>query len=340
MSPIVGFVDDLAQLLDRARTWTAVLAEFGKRTRQRGPDRPLLRDLSRRLRPQAARERAASTSRPSPSCRTSSAPSTTCSRRASACADGLADTGTVTYERHRRGRQGTRQETVPRVLILDPACGTGTFLYAGRRPRSATQFMQAGQRGYVVGLRARAPPAAALRLRAADGPLRRGAPQARHATGGPGPAGGAAQGLGLRLRRRRPAGRLPDEHSGGGRSKQAEPAARRAGSSPTRPTPPPRSNATCRSWWSWAIRLTPATRPTRATWIDGVSLASMDYRRDYYRVDGKPLGSATEVAPGRLRQVHPLGPVADRADRVPASWPSSPTTATSTTPLSEGCASS
>ncbi len=42
--------------------------------------------------------------------------------------DGLADTSMTTYER--QNEQGkTERVTSPRVLLLDPACGTGTFLY-------------------------------------------------------------------------------------------------------------------------------------------------------------------------------------------------------------------
>src|SRR5262249_28342163 len=43
------------------------------------------------------------------------------------CPAGLADTGTVTYE-YENEQGETRVEQVPRVLILDPATGTGTFL--------------------------------------------------------------------------------------------------------------------------------------------------------------------------------------------------------------------
>ena len=56
------------------------------------------------------------------------------------CVDGLADTSTVEYERSSAavpaasGASGdagaTSKATAPRVLILDPACGTGTFLYS------------------------------------------------------------------------------------------------------------------------------------------------------------------------------------------------------------------
>jgi predicted helicase len=44
------------------------------------------------------------------------------------CPDGLADTSTVAYtalDEH----GNAQQKTSPRVLLLDPACGTGTFLY-------------------------------------------------------------------------------------------------------------------------------------------------------------------------------------------------------------------
>ncbi|MBI1955739.1 MAG: hypothetical protein HYS38_05045, partial [Acidobacteria bacterium] len=47
------------------------------------------------------------------------------------CPNGLADTATVEYEREEAsgGKAKKVKATAPRVLILDPACGTGTFLY-------------------------------------------------------------------------------------------------------------------------------------------------------------------------------------------------------------------
>ena len=45
------------------------------------------------------------------------------------CSDGLADTSTVTYTYiDDEGKKRTVRS--PRVLLLDPACGTGTFSYA------------------------------------------------------------------------------------------------------------------------------------------------------------------------------------------------------------------
>ena len=80
-------------------------------------------------------------------------------------------------------------------------------------------------------------------------------------------------------------------------------------SSPTRPTPPPRSSATCPSWSSWATRPTPATRPTRASGSTAAQANCTDGRRRYYyEWTASRWASATEVAPGRLRQVHPLRP--------------------------------
>jgi predicted helicase len=47
------------------------------------------------------------------------------------CPNGLADTATVEYEREEEsgGKAKKVKAASPRVLILDPACGTGTFLY-------------------------------------------------------------------------------------------------------------------------------------------------------------------------------------------------------------------
>ncbi len=46
-----------------------------------------------------------------------------------ACADGLADTSKTTYSVYDAESQTQVTKTSHRVLILDPACGTGTFLY-------------------------------------------------------------------------------------------------------------------------------------------------------------------------------------------------------------------
>jgi len=65
------------------------------------------------------------------------------------CPQGLADTSTCEFERPGDG-DDTKTETSPRVLILDPACGTGTFLYAVV-DHIREQFMKTGNAGMWSG---------------------------------------------------------------------------------------------------------------------------------------------------------------------------------------------
>ena len=57
----------------------------------------------------------------------------------------------------------TVAEERPKVLILDPACGTGTFLYAVM-DFIRDEFMKRGRRRALVGLCAGSSAAAAIRL--------------------------------------------------------------------------------------------------------------------------------------------------------------------------------
>ena len=68
------------------------------------------------------------------------------------CPKGLADTATVEYEREEesRGKAKKVKATAPRVLILDPACGTGTFLYSVI-DHIRNEFMQQGNAGMWSG---------------------------------------------------------------------------------------------------------------------------------------------------------------------------------------------
>jgi predicted helicase len=68
------------------------------------------------------------------------------------CANGLADTATVGYEREEEsgGKLKKVKATSPRVLILDPACGTGTFLYTVI-DHIRQEFMRQGNAGMWSG---------------------------------------------------------------------------------------------------------------------------------------------------------------------------------------------
>jgi len=124
--PFVGFVDDLAQLLADT-DMSAVLAEFGKRTKREDPIVHFYETFLAAYDPKLRKSRGVYFT-PEPVVSYIVRSVDYLLRTRFGCAKGLADTGTVTYKRlDENGKE--RTETVPRVLILDPACGTGTFLY-------------------------------------------------------------------------------------------------------------------------------------------------------------------------------------------------------------------
>jgi len=125
--PFVGFVDDLAQLLADT-DMAAVLAEFGKRTRRQDPIVHFYETFLAAYNPKLRKSRGVYYT-PEPVVSYIVRSVDYLLRTRFGCANGLADTGTVTYKRV-DGEGKERTETVPRVLVLDPACGTGTFLYA------------------------------------------------------------------------------------------------------------------------------------------------------------------------------------------------------------------
>ncbi|MCL5006326.1 MAG: DNA methyltransferase [Acidobacteria bacterium] len=138
--PYAGFVDDLAQLLADAEM-DAVLADFGKRTARQDPVVHFYETFLAAYDPKLREARGVYyTPEPVVSYLVRSVDYILKTRFG--CAKGLADTATIEYEREddsvaamssspSSGRRPPLQKaTSPRVLILDPACGTGTFLYS------------------------------------------------------------------------------------------------------------------------------------------------------------------------------------------------------------------
>ena len=118
---IAWIVDGLARLLDRA-DMAAILADFGRRTRQEDPVVHFYEDFLAAYDPKLREVRGVYyTPEPVVSYIVRSVDHLL--RERFGLADGLADTATVTVE-----RPDGERETSPRVLILDPAAGTGTFL--------------------------------------------------------------------------------------------------------------------------------------------------------------------------------------------------------------------
>ena len=127
--PFVGFVDDLAQLLADTEI-EAVLADFGKRTKRQDPVVHFYETFLAAYDPKLREARGVYyTPEPVVSYIVRSVDHLLKTRFG--CPKGLADTATVEYEREEEngGKPKKVKTSAPRVLILDPACGTGTFLY-------------------------------------------------------------------------------------------------------------------------------------------------------------------------------------------------------------------
>ncbi len=122
--PFIGFVDDLAQLLAQT-DMSAVLQDFGKRTRQEDPIVHFYETFLNAYDPKLRELRGVYyTPEPVVSYIVRSADHIL--KTDFACSNGLADTSKTTHIT----KDGEQTEESPRVLILDPACGTGTFLYS------------------------------------------------------------------------------------------------------------------------------------------------------------------------------------------------------------------
>ena len=124
--PYAGFVDELAQTL-AVTDMDAVLANFGKLTRQEDPIVHFYETFLAQYDPRLRELRGVYyTPQPVVSYIVRSVDHLL--RTHFDCPDGLADTSLVSYKStNENGESST--VTSPRVLLLDPACGTGTFLY-------------------------------------------------------------------------------------------------------------------------------------------------------------------------------------------------------------------
>jgi hypothetical protein len=124
--PFAGYVDDLIQLLDRTDR-SEMLRDFGRRTQREDPVVHFYETFLQAYDPKLRQLRGVYyTPKPVVSYIVRSVDHLL--RTKFGCPAGLADTAMTTYQR--RGTNGVLEDaTAPRVLILDPACGTGTFLY-------------------------------------------------------------------------------------------------------------------------------------------------------------------------------------------------------------------
>ncbi len=124
--PFVGFVDELAELL-ALTDLDQVLAHFGKRSRREDPMVHFYETFLAAYDPQLREVRGVYYT-PDPVVSYMVRSVDHLLREQFGCPEGLAEASQV--EVTLSDEQGEpRRETVPRVLILDPACGTGTFLY-------------------------------------------------------------------------------------------------------------------------------------------------------------------------------------------------------------------
>jgi Type ISP C-terminal specificity domain/N-6 DNA Methylase len=148
--PYAGSVDDLAQLLADT-DMPAVLADFGKREARQDPVVHFYETFLAAYDPKLREARGVYyTPEPVVSYLVRSVDYLLKTRFD--CPNGLADTATVEYEREEASEGKTKEvkATSPRVLILDPACGTGTFLYAVI-DHIRNEFMRQGNAGMWSG---------------------------------------------------------------------------------------------------------------------------------------------------------------------------------------------
>jgi len=128
--PYAGFVDDLVQLL-AATDIGAVLEDFGKREARTDPVVHFYETFLADYDP-ALRETRGVYYTPEPVVSYIVRSVDELLKTHFGIADGLADRAIVEYIQEVEDDEKTKKvkATSPRVLILDPACGTGTFLYA------------------------------------------------------------------------------------------------------------------------------------------------------------------------------------------------------------------
>jgi predicted helicase len=125
--PFVGYVDDLILLLSHTDR-SGIMKDFGQHT---GREDPIIHFYETFLKEYDPRLRELRGVYYTPDAVVSYMVRSVdhLLRTRFACRGGLADDGMVTYTRRVPDKQPTTVEA-PRVLILDPACGTGGFLYA------------------------------------------------------------------------------------------------------------------------------------------------------------------------------------------------------------------
>ena len=128
--PFVGFVDDLAQLLGNT-DMAAALSGFGARAARQDPILHFYETFLAAYDP-ALRERRGVYYTPEPVVSYIVRSVDGLLRERFGCPEGLADYSSVTYKtlEHAGGEERTVERQSHRVLVLDPACGTGSFLYA------------------------------------------------------------------------------------------------------------------------------------------------------------------------------------------------------------------
>ena len=125
--PFIGFVNELTKVLG-VTDMDAVLADFGKRTRREDPIVHFYETFLTQYDPRL-RELRGVYYTPEPVVSYIVRSVDYLLREHFDCPDGLADTSTVNYSYvEENGERRTGRS--PRVLLLDPACGTGTFLYS------------------------------------------------------------------------------------------------------------------------------------------------------------------------------------------------------------------
>ncbi|MYC35032.1 MAG: N-6 DNA methylase [Chloroflexi bacterium] len=125
--PFVSFVDDLAQLLNNS-DMSAVLADFGQRSVRQDPIMNFYETFLAAYDP-AQRERRGVYYTPEPVISYIVRSVDYLLREKFDCPDGLADYSATEYDSQDDGGNPIRKQS-HRVLVLDPACGTGSFLYA------------------------------------------------------------------------------------------------------------------------------------------------------------------------------------------------------------------
>ena len=128
--PFAGFVDDLAQLLGNA-DMEAVLSGFGARAARQDPILHFYETFLAAYDP-ALRERRGVYYTPEPVVSYIVRSVDRLLRERFDCPEGLADYSTVAYNtlEYTGREEKTVERESHRVLVLDPACGTGSFLYA------------------------------------------------------------------------------------------------------------------------------------------------------------------------------------------------------------------